>query len=159
MSQSRDEQWMRRAIDVARRGIDAGQTPFGAVIVRGEECIAEAHNEVWATFDPTAHAEVQAIRAACEALDTIDLSDCDIYATTEPCPMCFAAIHWARLGRIVYGATIADADEAGFNEMHLSNQDMHRLAGLKSELVSGVLSEECAALFAEWQAAGKSKTY
>lgn len=150
---------MRRAIEVARRGIDAGQTPFGAVIVRAEDCIAEAHNEVWATFDPTAHAEVQAIRAACATLDTIDLSDCEIYATTEPCPMCFAAIHWARIGRVVYGATIADAESAGFNEMKLSNEEMHRLAGLKTELVPGVLNKDCATLFAQWQQAGKSKTY
>ena len=109
-----DGRWMRSAIEAAERGIAAGQTPFGASIVRDGRLVVAAHNVVWATTDITAHAEVNAIRLACRELGTIDLSGCDIFCTCEPCPMCFGAIHWARFDRLVYAASVADAANAGF---------------------------------------------
>ena len=145
-----DEDWMRQAIDWAETGIVNGQTPFGAVIVQAGAILASAHNVVWLTNDITAHAEVTAIRHACAALGAIDLSGCTIYSTCEPCPMCFSAIHWARIGRIVYGASIADARTAGFNELPISNADLKRLGGSPVEVVGGVLRDECRAQFRRW---------
>jgi tRNA(Arg) A34 adenosine deaminase TadA len=155
----RDEQWMARAIAVAREGLAAGQTPFGAVIVRGAECIAAAHNAVWDQCDPTAHAEVCAIRQACQSLETVDLGDCEIYSTCEPCPMCFAAIHWAKLPRLVFGASIADAAAAGFSELDISNRQMQSLGGSDIEIVDGFCREECASLFQQWLAREDRRGY
>jgi tRNA(Arg) A34 adenosine deaminase TadA len=103
--------------------------PFGACIVKDGEVIACDHNVVWASTDITAHAEVYAIRNACKKLDSIDLSGCTIYSTCEPCPMCFTAIHWARIGRIVCGARIEDAKKYGFNELSVSNHELRDKAG------------------------------
>src|SRR5687768_18131568 len=103
-----EERYMRMAIDKCREGIASGQSPFGACIVKDGQVIALEHNVVWETTDITAHAEVTAIRAACRNIDDIDLTGSVIYSTTEPCPMCFSASHWARIGTIVYGASIAD---------------------------------------------------
>jgi len=145
-----DEEYMRLAIGTTREGLSRGQTPFGACIVRDDEIVACAHNHVWAHTDITAHAEVEAIRSACHKLGAIDLSGCTIYSTCEPCPMCFAAIHWARIERIVYGATIADAQGAGFHELTISNDTMRELGGSEVVVDGPVLREECAALFTEW---------
>ena len=149
-----DERYMREAIAAARRGIAAGQTPFGTCIVRDGRVIATAHNAVWADTDITAHAEIVAIRAACKALRTVDLTGCDIYSTCEPCPMCFAAIHWARIDRIVFGARIADARAAGFHELTLSNEQMKTLGGSEVQIVGDLLREENRQLFLDWIAQG-----
>ena len=151
--------FMSAAIDAAHNGIGEGQTPFGACVVRGDEIIAVAHNEVWKRCDSTAHAEVIAIRAACEALDTIDLSSCEIYSTCEPCPMCFAACHWAKIERIVFGASIADAKAAGFSEMEISNERMKELGPSSVELAGGFMREQCASLFDIWKTAVDSRAY
>jgi len=141
---------MRAAIDAARRGLEQGQTPFGAAIVRGDELVVAGHNMVWQATDITAHAEVTAIRQACRSLKTIDLTGCTIYSTCEPCPMCFSACHWARLDRIVYGAAIADAAAAGFNELPVSNVELKRLGASRVEIVAGILRDECRQLFQLW---------
>lgn len=155
-----DEKYMRQAIDVTRCGIAQGQTPFGACIVAADGSVAAcAHNVVWKTTDITAHGEVTTIRAACQALGTIDLSGCTIYSTTEPCPMCFSAIHWAKIHRIVYGASIADAKLAGFNELTIANTLMKESGGSPVHVEGGCLQEECVALFAQWQASGQAKVY
>src|SRR5690349_19538995 len=146
-----DEDWMRVAIGKCREGIAAGQTPFGAAIVRGNELVAAAHNVVWETTDVTAHAEVNAIRIACGRIGGIDLSGCRIYSTTEPCPMCFAACHWAKLDAIYFGATIADARASGFSELSISNEQMKALGASRIRIVSGVLAEEARELFEEWK--------
>src|SRR4051794_15872306 len=112
----KDEEYMRLAIAKTREGIAAGQSPFGAVIVRDGKVVAATHNTVWLTTDPTAHAEVNCIRAAASVLKTIALEGCTLYSTTEPCPMCLSAIHWAKIERVVFGATIEDAATAGFAE-------------------------------------------
>ena len=146
----RDEHFMRLAIAKAREGIERGQSPFGACVVKFEEVISCVHNIVWQTTDITAHAEVHAVRDACQKLGTIDLSGCTIYSTCEPCPMCFSACHWARISRIVYGARIADAQECGFNELTISNETMQQL-GHSPIVVSGdCLRDENRALFASW---------
>src|SRR5512136_2942722 len=103
-----DEQLMQLAIEKAKEGIRDGQTPFAACIVKDSEVVSCAHNAVWKRVDATAHAEVNAIRLACKKLNSIDLNDCVMYSTTEPCPMCFSACHWARISKIVYGTSIGD---------------------------------------------------
>lgn len=153
-----DRDWMLLAIERAREGIEHGQSPFGAVIVRGGEVVADAHNEVRLTSDPTAHAEITAIRAACRRLRTIDLSTCEIFTTCEPCPMCAAAIHWARLDRVVYGAAIADARAAGFNELTVPIGDLYAAGGSRVRLAR-VLESSCAALFDEWLARPDARPY
>lgn len=158
MALTNDEIFMRAAINVTRTGMAHGQSPFGAVIVKGTKIIAKAHNTVWADEDSTAHAEVNAIRQACKNLNTIDLSGCAIYSTTEPCPMCFSAIHWARIGKIVYGASIADARNAGFHELEISDAQMNKLGRSKIKIEKSVLKDECVALFKEWKTQ-KGKPY
>ncbi len=111
-----DEEYLRRAIALATANVAAGGGPFGAVIVREGHVIAEGANRVTAAHDPTAHAEVVAIRAAGQALQSHDLSGCTIFASCEPCPMCLGAILWARLDRIVNAATKEDAAAAGFDD-------------------------------------------
>ena len=112
---------MHGAIEVAKKGVSAEQSPFGAVIARTNgEVIVAAHNRVRVNCDATAHAEIEAIRGACGKLGTIDLSGYVIAATCEPCPMCAAAIHWARLDEVIYGASIPDARRAGFREIAVS---------------------------------------
>jgi guanine deaminase len=155
-----DEKFMRLAIEKTREGIRAGQTPFGACIVSPDgEVVAANHNVVWATTDITAHGEINTIREACRNKKTIDLSGCTIYSTTEPCPMCFSAIHWARISRIVFGASIADAREAGFNEITISNDMMKKEGGSPVEVEGGVLRAECVGLFEEWKKFGQAKAY
>lgn len=154
MAQDVDEKFMLMAIKSAEAGIrkkDGG--PFGACIVdRFGEVLAVAHNTVWRSCDSTAHAEVNAIRKACKKLKTIDLSGCTIYSTCEPCPMCFAAIHWAKIKNIVYGATIDDASAYKFNEMRLCNAQIAKTCGLEDIHISrGVLRIECLRLFEKWR--------
>jgi guanine deaminase len=154
-----DERFMRLALDRAQAGMDAGGSPFGAVVVRDGAVVAAEHNVVLQTCDPTAHAEVTALRAAAKALGTHDLAGCTIYSTTEPCPMCFSAIHWANCDRIVYGAAIADADTAGFRELPISNEQMKRLGGATLALDGGVLAEEARAQFRAFVEKPDHRTY
>lgn len=107
---------LRLAVRLAHENIARGGGPFGAVIARGEQIIATGVNRVTAQHDPTAHAEVQAIRAACQALGTFSLEGCDIYSSCEPCPMCLSAIYWARLSHLCYASTKDDAAAAGFDD-------------------------------------------
>jgi tRNA(Arg) A34 adenosine deaminase TadA len=151
-----DERFMRLAIAQARSGIARGG-PFGCVVARRGRVIARASNTVVRDSDATAHAEVKAIRAAGAELDTPFLSECTLYSTCEPCPMCFAASHWARIPRIVFGASIADATRAGFNEMRAPAAVLKNLTGEKIVLRGGVLRGECVALFKEWKRAGGKK--
>lgn len=142
-----DQEYMGLAIEVARRGVEAGQSPFGSVIVRDGTVVAAGHNTVWKTCDPTAHAEVNTIRAAAAAMGTIDLSGTTLYSTCEPCPMCLTAIHWAKIDRVVYGAEIEDAERAGFSELRISAKDMVKQGGSPLRVDNGVRRQECAKLF------------
>ncbi|KAK7363383.1 hypothetical protein VNO77_05524 [Canavalia gladiata] len=115
--QDRDHKFLRKAVEEAYKGVDCGHGgPFGAVIVRNDEVVVSCHNMVLNTTDPTAHAEVTAIREACKKLKQIELSDCEIYASCEPCPMCFGAIHLSRIKRLVYGAKAEAAIAIGFDD-------------------------------------------
>jgi guanine deaminase len=154
-----DMDFMRLAIEKTREGIASGQSPFGSAIVRGGEVVAVTHNTVWKTTDPTAHAEVNCIRDAATKLKTISLDTCTLYSTTEPCPMCLSAIHWAKIERVVFGATIADAAAAGFAEMFVGAKDLAAMGRSPLNVESGLLQQECAALFAEWKAAAKGGAY
>jgi len=150
---------MRLAIEAARSGIAAGQSPFGAAILRGGEVVAVAHNTVWRDGDPTAHAEINAIRAASRAVGGIDLSGTVLYSTCEPCPMCLAATHWAKIDRVVFGARIADSASAGFGELAVDAALLAKMG--KSALVvqGGMLQAEAVVLFAEWKQSGGAKGY
>src|SRR5579859_850140 len=110
-------EFMRRAIAMALQNVRTGRGgPFAALIARDGRVIAEGANSVTATSDPTAHAEIVAIRAACQALKSFQLSECDLYTTCEPCPMCLGAIYWARPARVFYAGLAADAADAGFDD-------------------------------------------
>lgn len=113
-------EFMKIALDEARLGINADHGgPFGAVVVRNDQLISKAHNEVLKLNDPTAHAEILAIRRASSTLNTFDLSDCEIYCTSEPCPMCFSAIYWARIKKLYYGTSRNDVSAIGFDDAHI----------------------------------------
>jgi guanine deaminase len=143
--------FMRRAIEEAVAYLPAMHGgPFGACLVRGGEVLAVAHNTVLKDLDPTCHAEINAIRLAAGKLKTYDLSGCEIYSTTEPCPMCFAAIHWARLGRLIYGTAIIEVARLGFNELTLDNRQMQALGRSPVAIYPGFLADACRQLLADW---------
>jgi len=153
------EELMMLAIEACRRGIAAGQSPFGCAIAVGDRVIAQSHNTVVLTTDITAHAEVNALRAGCQEIDDIFLSDAIVATTCEPCPMCMAALHWARVGTVYYGATIGDADASGFNELQLPAADLLRIGGSNVKLVGDLLADECCELFSEWKANPTHRVY
>ncbi len=153
------EELMRRAIAKARQGIAAGQTPFGCAIAIPGRVIAEAHNRVLATTDITAHAEVNALREGCLAIGNIFLEGAVAATTCEPCPMCMAALHWARVETVYYGATIADAAGAGFNELSLSAAELLRIGNSPVRLIDGVLRDECRDLFEVWRHTPGARAY
>jgi tRNA(Arg) A34 adenosine deaminase TadA len=146
------ERFMRRAVELSAERMRKGSGgPFGAIIVRDGKIVAEGWNCVTSINDPTAHAEVTAIRAACDRLGTFSLQGCDIYTSCEPCPMCLAAIHWARLDRIFFANSREDAAAIGFDDAviygEVSKPIEHRaIPTLK------VPVPEAAEAFAEWQA-------
>lgn len=113
---SAEEAWLARAVALATANVADGGGPFGAVLVCSGEVVAEGQNRVTRDLDPTAHAEVTAIRAACTALGTFDLTGCTLYASCEPCPLCLSAALWARLDRVVYAADRDDAARGGFDD-------------------------------------------
>jgi Cytosine/adenosine deaminases len=114
------EELLREAIRLSRENVDSGRGgPFGAVVAKNGEVVATGVNVVTSANDPTAHAEVTAIRAACAALRTFSLAGCEIFASCEPCPMCLGAIYWARLDAVYFAAGHADAAEAGFDDSFL----------------------------------------
>ena len=155
-SDEEDEKYMLKAINIAERGVAKGQTPFGACIVcpgknKEKPTIICAHNEVLKRNDPTAHAEIMAIRKASKKLGTISLKGCTIYSTTEPCPMCFSAIHWAKINRVVFSTKIADVKKLGFSEIPLSNKRMNKLGNMKMRIKEGVLREKGLELLKKWK--------
>lgn len=111
-----DERWLERAVELATANVADGGGPFGAVIVRGEELVATGQNRVTRDLDPTAHAEVAAIREACRRLGDFSLAGCTLYASCEPCPLCLSASLWARVDRVVYAADRVDAARGGFDD-------------------------------------------
>ncbi|MDG6249277.1 nucleoside deaminase [Methanocalculus sp.] len=150
---------MCEAIRQARIGIAKGQTPFGACIECNGDIIASAHNQVFSDTDSTAHAEIVAIRKAEIRLKSIELEGCTMYATTEPCPMCFAACHWAKISRVVYGTSITDVQALGFSEMTIPNTILQEIGGSTMEIIGGFLVEENLSLLRDWAAIPDRKIY
>jgi len=149
MSQ-KDNKHLQRAIDLAaHHSRDGRHGPFGAVIVKEDEVVAEGWNGVVDDIDPTAHAEVQAIRAAAKKLNSHDLSGCTIYASCEPCPMCLAAIYWARIDRVVYAATKDDAASVGFDDSLLYEEIAKPWPARKMNW-DQALREKAAAMMQSW---------
>lgn len=147
----KDEYFMRRAISLAQQGIDSNVGgPFGAVIVKGDEIVGEGCNEVTSTNDPTAHAEVVAIRNACQKLDSFQLDDCVLYTSCEPCPMCLGAIYWARPSKIFYAATHSDAASVGFDDQFIYEEIVKDVAERQIKTVN-LLREEGLKVFKNWE--------
>ena len=118
-----EQQFLDRAIELSRQGMQSGKGgPFGCVIVKNGTIIGEGYNQVSTTNDPTAHAEVVAIRNACKALNSFQLTDCDVYASCEPCPMCLGAIYWARPRRVIYANTKEDAASINFDDQFIYDE-------------------------------------
>jgi guanine deaminase len=145
-----DPRFMQRAIALATENVTSGRGgPFGAVVVRDGEIVATGVNQVTSNNDPTAHAEVVAIRAACVALGDFQLTGCQVYTSCEPCPMCLAAIYWARCDAIFYGNTAADAADAGFDDSFLYQELKVPLAERKIP-ITRLLGDEAIASFQLW---------
>ncbi len=141
-----DRQWMKKALREAERAFEEGEVPVGAVVVRDGQLIGRGHNQVEALRDPTAHAEMIAITAACETLGEKVLNDCTLYVTLEPCPMCAGAIVWARLTRLVFGAFDEKAGSA--STLYTIPQDPR--LNHQVEILSGVEADRAAALLQDF---------
>src|SRR5712672_1126938 len=143
--------FMKRAISLALDNVRSGiGGPFAALIVKEDRIIAEGTNRVTLTNDPTAHAEVVAIREACRVLADFQLRGCDLYTTCEPCPMCLGAIYWARPARVYYAGVAADAAEAGFDDAFIYDE-LKRAPELRRIPMIPLLREEALAVFALWK--------
>jgi len=153
------KKFMLLAVRKAQDGIKKGQAPFGACIAKGSKVVACAHNGVWKNTDITAHAEIRAVRAACKRLKTIELSGCVLYSTCEPCPMCFAACHWAGISKIVYGCRIADAKKIGFSELVIPVAKMKSLGKSKVRITGDFMRKESLELFKTWAKRKDSRVY
>jgi guanine deaminase len=146
------KEFLRLTFEVALQGVESGAGgPFGAVIVRGDEVLSRAHNQVVSTNDPTAHAEIGAIRAACAVLNSFQLDDCELYASCEPCPMCLGAIYWARPRAVFFSATRDDAAAAGFDDAFVYDE-LALPPGARTLPMQRVQLAEAAAPFAAWAA-------
>jgi guanine deaminase len=149
-SESLRQSFLRRAIELARQNVLAGTGgPFAALIVRDGVVIAEAANSVTTTNDPTAHGEVNAIRKACATLGTFSLEGCEIYSSCEPCPMCLAAIYWARIAAIYYGCNQVHAAKAGFDDAFLY-EEVRKASAERSIPAMQLLPDEAWEAFATW---------
>jgi len=150
--------FMRNAIAMSEKGLTNGGGPFGAVIVKDNVVIASAYNSVTISNDPTAHAEVNAIRLACKTLGTFNLSGCEIYTSCEPCPMCLSAIYWARIEKIFYANTRADAANIGFDDLLIYSEialpmEMRKLPSVQ------MLNNEALEVFKNWQQSNNKIAY
>ena len=151
--------FMRRAIELATENVLAGSGgPFGAVVVRDGEIIATGVNLVTSTNDPTAHAEVVAIRAACLALGDFQLTGCEVYTSCEPCPMCLSALYWSRCGAIFYGNSAADATAAGFDDSFLYEEVKLPIDRRKLPM-KRLLGDEAIGNFNTWRAQANKIEY
>ncbi len=159
MTSQPNPDFLRRAIALATRNVESGAGgPFGAVVVHGGEIVGEGVNSVTASHDPTAHAEVNAIRAAAKTLGTFTLAGCELYTSCEPCPMCLAAAYWARLDAVYYGASAADAARAGFDDAFLY-AELRKAASQRKLHSTQLLGDEAWASFAAWIASPNKIEY
>ncbi len=150
---------MREAIRLSIEKMKAGfGGPFGAVVVRNGEIIARGYNNVITSNDPTAHAEVDVIRKACQALGTYQLTDCELYTSCEPCPMCLGAIYWARPKKVYYGNTKSDAAQAGFDDQFIYNE-LNKELPERTIPMEQLLPHEALAAFEAWLAKTDREEY
>ena len=159
MEMKEHEKFMRMAIELSEQNINgAAGGPFGAVIVKKGELVAASANKVVQENDPTAHAEVSAIRLACQKLGTYNLEGCVIYTSCEPCPMCLGAIYWAHIGTIYYGNTKVDAAEIGFDD-HFIYKELERPMNQRKLQIIQLLREEAISAFKFWADSESKKDY
>jgi tRNA(Arg) A34 adenosine deaminase TadA len=153
------ENFMREALRLAETGMRHGRGgPFGCVVVRRGEIVGRGHNRVTSTNDPTAHAEVVAIRDACANLETFQLNDCELYTSCEPCPMCLAAIYWARIPQVYFGNTRTDAAAIGFDDNFIYDQ-IPLPPGERAVQMKVFMREEAQGAFREWAAKSDKVRY
>lgn len=144
-------QFMTRAIQLAIENVRSGKGgPFGAVVAKDGSLVAEGVNQVTRTSDPTAHAEVLAIRAACQRLGLFELKGCDLYTSCEPCPMCLGAIYWARVSRVYFGTLAADASKIGFDDSAIYHEIVQPHSQRKIPMIQ-MMRDEALAPFRAWQ--------
>jgi guanine deaminase len=154
-----DNPFMARAIQLSIDGVHSGRGgPFGAVIVRGGKIVAEGMNQVTSSNDPTAHAEVLAIRRACYKLGVFELKDCELYTSCEPCPMCLGAIYWARLSRIYFANSAEDAAKIGFDDSFIYSELKQPRTGRRIPTIQ-MMREEALAGFRVWTTKPDKKPY
>src|ERR1700691_5502071 len=147
-----DNPFMVRAIQLSLDNVLSGRGgPFGAVVVKDGAILAEGANEVTSTIDPTAHAEMMAIRRACQKAGTFELQGCEIYTSCEPCPMCLGAIYWARLSRIYFASAAADASRIGFDDSMIY-REIARPLNKRTIPIVQLMREESLAAFRAWEA-------
>ncbi len=147
----KDEQFMQRAIHLAQKGVSGNAGgPFGAVVVKDGEIIGEGWNQVTSTNDPTAHAEVVAIREACQKLDSFQLVGCVLYTSCEPCPMCLGAIYWARPDKMFYACTREDAAKVGFDDQFIYDEIAGEIDERKIKAIN-FMREEAIKVFENWE--------
>ena len=159
MTGTPNPEFLRRAIALATENVVSGKGgPFGAVVVRAGKIVGEGANSVTATNDPTAHGEVNALRAAARALGTFTLAGCALYSSCEPCPMCLAAAYWARIDAVFYGACAADAARAGFDDAFLY-AELRKDPRARTMHSAQLLGEEAWASFAAWLASPNKIEY
>jgi tRNA(Arg) A34 adenosine deaminase TadA len=152
-------EFLRRAIQLATRNVATGAGgPFAALVARDGQIVAEAANTVTATNDPTAHGEVNAIRAAAKALGTFTLAGCELYSSCQPCPMCLAAAYWARIEAIYYAASAVDAASAGFDDTFLY-AEFRKDSAARSLPATQLLRDEAWESFAAWMASADKIEY
>lgn len=150
---------MRRAIALALENVRLARGgPFAALVAKAGNVIGEGANSVTATNDPSAHAEIVAIRAACRALGTFQLTDCELYTTCEPCPMCLGAIYWARPARVFYAGIAADAADAGFDDAFIY-EELRRPLESRRIPMTQLMREESLAIFAAWKQQANKTQY
>ena len=140
-------EFMRFAIEKDREGVAQGQWPYGTCLVKQDEVVACVHNVTRADMDPTGHAETHALRVGCLKLNSLDLTGCEMYATCEPCPMCFAACHNAGVSTIVYGASLVDSPSGGERGSVVTAQRMKQLLASPIDVVGGFLRDEVIPLY------------
>jgi len=152
--------FMLKAIQTAESGIRRGEGgPFGTCLIKGKRILALAHNTVLKNQDATCHAEMNAIRIASRKLRKFNLKGCVIYSTTEPCPMCFSAIHWARIDRVIFGTSIQDVQKRGFNELAISVRQMKWSGKSRVKMRGGFMRRECLLLLKKWDSLSEKKVY
>lgn len=144
-----DAIYLKKAIEIACLSVEQNGGPFGAIIVKDNQIIGTGNNQVTQNNDPTAHAEIMAIRDACNTLNNFSLEGCTLYSSCEPCPMCMSAIYWSRLERVVFAATEQDAADAGFDDAHIA-QELCQPYSKRSLKIEHVKHEDSQQSFMAW---------